>query len=389
MNFDFSPEQVMLRDLTREFLSREAPTTATRELLRDPAGYDPDTWRQLIELGLTGVSFPEARGGQGLGMVELALVLEEMGRAVYPSPYFATVVLAGTALQAADGQAAARLPDLIAGRTRATLALLEDQIAWDAVAVNLPARRVGAGYVLGGRKMLVPWAQVADLLLIPARTAEAADPREGITLFAVPRDAPGLEVRPTTMLDLTNRVAEVVLHDVEVGTGQIVGEPGGGWPILETVLDRAAVAACAEMLGAARKSLELSVEYAAGRVQFDQPIGSFQAVKHKLAEMLLAVEEAHAATYYAAWALDAGAEDAPLAVSTAKAYASEAARQVCGDAIQVHGGIGFTWEYDLHLYFKRAKHFEPLFGDADFHRDRALALTLARGVPSEPVLVES
>jgi alkylation response protein AidB-like acyl-CoA dehydrogenase len=203
------------------------------------------------------------------------------------------------------------------------------------------------------------------------------DPRHGITLFAVPRDTPGVEVQPLTTVDLTNRVCDVVLLDVAVESEQIVGRSGEGWPILQTVLEHAAVGACAEMLGAARKSLEMSVEYAKSRVQFDQPIGSFQAVRHKCAEMLLEVEQAHAATYYAAWALSAGAADASLAASVAKAYVSEAARKVCGDAIQVHGGIGFTWEFDLHLYFKRAKHLEPLYGDADFHRERALALKLA------------
>jgi alkylation response protein AidB-like acyl-CoA dehydrogenase len=187
------------------------------------------------------------------------------------------------------------------------------------------------------------------------------------------------------MVDLTSRVADVTLRDVTVSQEQIVGRPDQGGPILQTVLEHAAVGACAEMLGAARKSLEMSVEYAATRVQFSQPIGSFQAVKHKCAEMLLAVEQAHAATYYAAWALSASAPDAALAASVAKAYVGEAARKVCGDAIQVHGGIGFTWEYDLHLYFKRAKHLEPLYGDADYHRERALALAMERAVPKEAV----
>lgn len=391
MNFDFSDEQLMIRQLTRDFLARESPPSVVRQLLDDPRGYSEAVWSQLVELGLIGLPFPEEHGGQGLGMVELALVLEEMGRAVYPGPYFSTVVLAGTAIAAGgtNEQKARYLPDLAAGRTRATLAFLEDQPGWDAGAVRIVARRDGMRYLLTGRKILVPYAHVADLLLIPARTGESGDPRRGITVFALQRDAPGVEVQPLDGVDLSNRVCNVVLRDVAVGPEQIVGRLDEGWPILETVLEHAAVGAAAEMLGAARKSLEMSVEYATSRVQFDQPIGSFQAVKHKCAEMLLAVEQAHAATYYAAWALSAGAEDASLAASVAKSYVSEAARKVCGDAIQVHGGIGFTWEYDLHLYFKRAKHLEALYGDADFHRERALALRLAQQHQVEPALVAS
>ncbi len=389
MDFDFSEQQLMIRQLTRDFLGRESPPSVVRQLMDDPRGYSESVWAQLVELGLLGLPFPEEYGGQGLGMIELALVLEEMGRAVYPGPYFSTVVLAGTALTVggSDEQKARYLSEIAAGRTRATLAFLEDHPGWNASAVRLVARRDGADYVLAGRKTLVPYAQVADLFLIPARTADTSDPHHGITLFAIPRDAPGLEVQPLHSVDLTSRVANVLLHDVVARPEQIVGHHDEAWPILEAVLERAAVGAAAEMLGAARKSLEMSVEYASTRVQFDQPIGSFQAVKHKCAEMLLAVEQAHAATYYAAWALSARAEDAPLAVSVAKAYVSDAARKVCGDAIQVHGGIGFTWEYDLHLYFKRAKYLEGLYGDADFHRERALALTLARQRQAEPALV--
>ena len=393
MDFDFSEQQLMLRQMTREFLARESPPAAVRRLMDDPPGYSEPVWRQLAELGLLGITFSEAYGGQGLGMVELALVLEEMGRAVYPGPYFATLVLAGTAILAGcnEDQKARWLPGIAAGRTKATLALLEDRLAWGPEAVGLVARPHDSGWVLSGRKSLVPYAHVADLLLIPARTGQDGDPprrlaihrkrgqaaeQHGITLFALERDTPGLQIQPLATMDATNRVCDVTLRGVGVDGSHVVGTVNEGWPVLETVLEHAAVGASAEMLGAARRSLEMSVEYARSRVQFDQPIGSFQAVKHRCAEMLLEVEQAHATTYYAAWALSAGAEDAALAASVAKAYVSEAARKVCGDAIQVHGGIGFTWEFDLHLSFKRAKHLEPLYGDADFHRERALRLRL-------------
>ncbi|MGH2668021.1 MAG: acyl-CoA dehydrogenase family protein, partial [bacterium] len=201
------------------------------------------------------------------------------------------------------------------------------------------------------------------VVLVPARAPE------GLTLFLVDSAAAGLTLTPVTGIDPGTRWTALALHGTPVAADAVLGTPGQARPILEMLLRRGAVGASAEMLGAARRALDMSVAYAKVREQFGQPIGSFQAIRHKCAEMLLEVENAHAATYYAAWALDAGAEDAPLAASVAKAYVGEAARKVCGEAIQVHGGIGFTWEYDLHLYFKRAKALEPMYGDADYHRE--------------------
>jgi alkylation response protein AidB-like acyl-CoA dehydrogenase len=388
VQFEFDDAQLLIRQLTRDVLARESSATAVRELLTDPRGYSEAVWTQLAELGLMGVPFPETCGGQGLGMIELALVLEEMGRAAYPGPFFATVVLAGSAILGGgtEEQKARYLPDLAAGKLKATVAIHEKQAVWDPNDVQLVARRDGSRYLLNGSKTLVPYAHVADLLLIAARTNPQGDPANGITLFAVPRGTPGLDPRPQTTLDLTNRISALDLRDVAVGADQVIGQVDQGWPILDRVLEHAAVGAAAEMLGAARKSLELSVEYVSSRVQFGQTVGSFQAVKHKCSEMLMAVEQAHGAVYYGAWALTADADDAALAASVAKAFVSEAARKVCGDAIQVHGGIGFTWDYDLHLYFKRAKHLEPLYGDADFHRERAVQLQM-RQLAQQPVAV--
>jgi alkylation response protein AidB-like acyl-CoA dehydrogenase len=367
MDFDFTPEQTMLRDLTREVLSRESAPQHVRRWMADPTGYDEGTWRTLAEMGLQGLSIPEENGGQGLGMIEQALVLEEMGRHAYPGPYFATAVLAAPALGPADQRAVAD------GRLKATLALVDDAPGWTEDAVRMPARRSGGDYLLSGTKRFVPFAHVADRLLVAARGDD------GVVLVVVPRDAPGLRLLPNVQMDQTSKTSTLVLEEVRVPDDAVVG----GWEVLERVLRRAAVAAAAEMLGAARRCLELSVEYARVRRQFDQPIGAFQAIKHACADMLLDVETAFAATYYAAWALDAEAPDAALAASVAKAYVGDAARRVCGSAIQVHGGIGFTWDYDLHLYVKRAKHLEPLYGDADFHRAQALqarlALTQAEG----------
>jgi alkylation response protein AidB-like acyl-CoA dehydrogenase len=390
MNFDFTQEQVMLRDLTREFLSRESTPRAVRALMDDARGFSDATWQQMAEMGLQGLAIDAGYGGQGLGMVELALVLDEMGRAAYPAPYFATVVLAAGAIAASgqEGQMARYLPDIAAGRTKATLALIDEALSWTPAMVTTRAERRGSDYVLSGTKRFVPFAHVADLVLVVARTSSGDD---GTAVFAVPGDAAGLSQTPNVEMDRTNPTSTVTLKDVVVPADAVIGEVDHGWRVIGPVLERAAVAAAAEMLGAARRCMDMSVEYAKVRQQFGQPIGMFQAIKHACSEMLLEVENSHGATYYAAWAKDAGSADASLAASAAKAYVGDASRKVCGSSIQVHGGIGFTWEYDLHLYFKRAKHFEPLYGDADFHRERALQLVLAREAgeaqrEAEPVL---
>ena len=379
MDFDFTGEQTMLRNLARELLTHESDPRAVRQMMEDLSGYSEGLWRQLAETGLLGIAIDPDHGGQGLGMVELALVLEEMGRAAYPGPYFATVVLAATAIDAGGDRAQknAYLSGIASGKTRATLAVLEDGLSLGPEGVDLRARYQNGSYTLAGVKRFVSFAHVADVILVVARTTESSDPTRGVTVFAVERDAAGLSLEPNVGIDLTSRTSTVRLEDVRVGRGAVVGRVDDGWPIVVAALRRAAVGASAEMLGAARKCLEMSVEYASVRQQFGQPIGTFQAVKHACADMLLEVENAHAATYYAAWALDADAPDAALAASVAKAYVSEAARKVCGSAIQVHGGIGFTWDYDLHLYFKRAKALEALYGDADLHREQVLREVLA------------
>ena len=315
-------------------------------------------------------------------MVELALVLDEMGRAAYPGPFFATTVLAANAIAAGGqpNQMARFLPDIAQGRTKATLALIEGALSWASSGVSMSAKRQGDTFVLSGQKRFVPFAQAADLILVVARTGSGDD---GTTVFAVPSDSSGLSQSPNVEMDHTAKTSTVTFEGVSVPADAVIGEVDRGWDVITRVLQRAAIGAAAEMLGAARRCLEMSVEYAKVRQQFGQPIGAFQAIKHACAEMLLEVENAHAATYYAAWALDAGSPDAELAASVAKSYVGEASRKVCGSSIQVHGGIGFTWEYDLHLYVKRAKHFEPLYGDADFHRERALQLLLARTESAE------
>ncbi|MFN8497635.1 MAG: acyl-CoA dehydrogenase family protein [Anaerolineae bacterium] len=369
MDFDFSPEQMMLRDQARDFLVNECPSALVRQMMDDERGHSPALWRQMADLGLLSVAIPEEYGGLGMGMVEHALILEQMGRTLCPGPYFATTVLTATAILA-GGTAAQKqqyLSAIAAGDLIGTVALLEDEIAWDASGVHAQATPVAGGYRLNGLKRLVPFAKVADFVIVPARIG---GPDGDVSLFLVDRATDGVTVTPLVSLDMTEKVSQIELTDAMVPAACVLGQPGNGAAVFDAVVQRAAVAAAAEMVGAARASLDMSVEYAKTREQFGQPIGSFQAVKHRLADMLVDAEAAFAATYYAAWAQDDHGDEAQVAAHVAKAYTNEAARKICGDAIQVHGGIGFTWEYDLHLYFKRAKHYEALYGDTQFHREK-------------------
>jgi alkylation response protein AidB-like acyl-CoA dehydrogenase len=371
MNFSFSEDQVLLRNSVRAALDEQCKPAHVRAMMEDERGYSEALWGEMAKLGWLGLPFAEEQGGAGLGLVELCLVLEEMGRAAYPGPYFASVVLGGLGLLL-GGSAAQKekwLPAIASGQARASAALLEDALDWDPAATATTATRAGAGWRLSGVKRFVPWAHVADVVLVPACAPE------GLSLFLVDPRAAGVTLAPMVGIDLASRWSEMRLADVAVAADALVGQPGGAGGVLEALLRRAAVCASAEMLGAARRCLDMSVGYVKVREQFGQLIGSFQAIRHRCAEMLLEVENSHSAVYYAAWALTAGAEDAGVAASVCKSYVSESARKVCGDAIQVHGGIGFTWEYDLHLYFKRAKALEPMFGDAAHHREQIVRLT--------------
>ncbi|MBI3456967.1 MAG: acyl-CoA/acyl-ACP dehydrogenase [Candidatus Rokubacteria bacterium] len=379
MDFGFSQEQELLRQTARSFLEKECPSSVVRRMMDDPAGTTDELWQKLAELGWLGLIYPEAHGGVGLGFVDLTVVLEEMGRVVMPGPYFSTVLLGGLTLLLAGSEAQKRewLPKIASGQARATLALTEESARWDAAGIGLRAKPgKGGGYVLSGTKLFVPDAHTADVLVVAARTAKATkdDPHRGVSLFLVPAITKGVSTTLLPTMDQTRKLCEVSLSRVEVGPDALVGPADQGWPALARVLDRATVALCAEMCGGAQKVLEMCTEYAKIRVAFGRPIGTYQAIKHKCADMLVAVENAKSITYYAAWAMDEGGPEAPLAASMAKAYVSEAYRKAAGDGIQIHGGIGFTWEHDLHLYFKRATGSEVAFGDAPLHRERVAQL---------------
>ena len=370
MDFGFSEEQEMLRNSARDFLAKECPMTYVRQMMEDDRGFRDAQWRKMAELGWMGLVLPEEHGGAGFTFVDLVVVLEEMGRAVLPGPFFSTVVLGGVAL--AEGGSATQkeqyLPRLAAGELRVTLAQLEPNARWDADGVQLEARQAGGGYALSGTKLFVPEAHTADLLVVAGR-APGSKGAEGVTLFLVDARAPGVTTTLLKTMDQTRKLCEVVLHDVSVPAEHVLGAPGQGWKLLDRVVDRGKVGLCAEMCGGAQKVLEMSVEYAKVREQFGRPIGSFQAIQHKCANMLVEVESSKSATYYAAWAVANDVPEAPLAAAMAKAYCSDAYRHTAGEGIQIHGGIGFTWEHDMHIYFKRAKSSEVTFGDATWNRE--------------------
>jgi alkylation response protein AidB-like acyl-CoA dehydrogenase len=256
----------------------------------------------------------------------------------------------------------------------ATLAWTEPSARWDAAGVTTTARPDGAGWVLSGTKLFVPDAHLADVLVVVARTSEGPRAEDGVSLFLVPKDTAGLETKLLPTMDQTRKLCEVRLKDVTLGADALVGPKDGAWAPLSRVLDRATVALCAESCGGAQRVLDMTTDYAKIRIAFGKPIGSYQGVKHKAADMLVDVENAKSLTYYAAWAVDENVPEAPLAASMAKAYVSDAFRKTAGAGIQLHGGIGFTWEHDLHLYFKRAKSSEFTFGDASYHRERVAQL---------------
>lgn len=368
MDFAFSEEQEMLRSSARDFLAKECPPKVVRKLMEAPDAYDPALWKKVADLGWTALGIPEAYGGVG-SFLDLAVVLEEAGRALLPGPFFATMGLAVPAVVEAGTEAQKKevLGAIAQGSARATLALTEPSGRWDAASVMLSAKPSGGGWQLDGVKLFVPDAEAADYMVVAARTRGEGD--DGISLFLVKGRPKGLTVNPLKTLDMTRRWSEVRFDGVILDGDSLMGTRDNAWPQLKRALDWATAALCAEMVGGAQKVLETSTEYAKTRQQFGKPIGIYQAVSHKLADMLVLSESSRSATYYAAWAVDADAPDRSLASSMAKAYVSDAYRKIAGDGIQVHGGIGFTWESDLHLYFKRAKASEVTLGDATYHRE--------------------
>jgi len=369
VEFGFSEEQELLRKTVRDFLEQNAPMSRVREVMEASPVHAPDLWEEMAALGWTGLCFEESYGGAGLGMVELCVLVEELGRALTPVPFLPTAI-AGFAL-AEVGDSAQRerwLAPICSGEATATLAITEDRGTEDPDDFELHAVRDGDRWILSGRKRFVPDAAVADFLVVAART-DRDDPG-AVGLFVVPRDTPGVASAPMSSMDLLRPLAEVSFDGVTLANEFLLGADSRAAPGLAKVLDRARVMIAAEMVGGAEVCLEASVAYAKEREQFGKPIGVNQAIKHKCADMLFAVESSKSITYYAAWANQEGNDEAAIAAAMAKSFVSDSYRDTSAENIQIHGGVGFTWEYDCHLYFKRAKSDEAWFGNATFHRER-------------------
>lgn len=371
MKFSFSSEQEEFRTSLRRFLGERSPTKEVRRLMETETGFEPAAWRKLnAELGLTAVRIPEAYGGQGFGFGELGIVLEEMGRALLCAPFFSTAVLATGAILNAGTEAEkqALLPSIASGDTIATLAWVEDPAHWDAAATKMTAKQSGKSFKLDGTKSYVIDGHTADLIVVLAR-APGTSGDAGLSLFTVKGDAKGLERKNLKVMDPTRKLARLDFKGVEA---TLLGEAGGAAAPFARTMVEAAVCLANEMAGVAERLREDALEYAKMRVQFGRAIASFQSMKHKHADMLVDVELAKSAAYYAAAALDDGDDDIVAVASIAKAAASEAALQTGIHAIQIHGGIGFTWDNDTHLWFKRAKSSEVLLGDAHHHREKMM-----------------
>ncbi|MEZ5408849.1 MAG: acyl-CoA dehydrogenase family protein [Acidimicrobiales bacterium] len=362
MNFAFTEEQEQLRQFVRSFLDDKSSEAAVREQMDTEQGYDPAVWAQLSDqLGLPALAIPEEFGGQGYSFVELGVVLEEMGRRLLCAPFLSGVLASQAIIHSGDdGAKAEHLPGIASGQTLACLAFTEESGKWDESGITMEASGSGGDYTLNGTKSFVIDGHVANLIVVAARTAG------GVSLFTVAGDAAGLSRQSLSTMDQTRKQAKLTF----AGTpAKLLGAEGAGWATMSTVLDLAAIALAAEQVGGAQFVLEMAVQYAKDRVQFGRPIGSFQAIKHKCADMLLEVESAKSAAYYGMWCAAELNDELPSVASLAKAYCSEAYFHAAAENIQIHGGIGFTWEHPAHLYFKRAKSSELMFGDPAYHRE--------------------
>jgi alkylation response protein AidB-like acyl-CoA dehydrogenase len=376
MDFAFSEQQDLLRTSARQFLERECPPDMVRRWSDDPQGYSPDLWQTMAAFGWMGLVLPETYGGSGLSFVDLTILMEEMGRVLLPAPFFSSIALGALTLleTGSDEQRQQMLPRLVRGETKVCVALLEADGRYDPRGISMRASIRGNRATLNGTKLFVVDAHVSDYIICVARTRGGRDPESGISLFVLDITSPGIACTPLMSIDQTRGLCEVSFTRVGVSLEAMLGGRDAAWPTLQRALDKATVALCAEMVGGAEKAMEMCVDYGKTRVQFGRPIGSFQAVKHKIADMKVWVENAKSVVYYAAWAVDRDAPEASRAASMAKAYCSEMYTQVTANGIQVHGGVGFTWDHHMHLYFKRAKSSEVLLGDSTWHRERTAAL---------------
>jgi alkylation response protein AidB-like acyl-CoA dehydrogenase len=377
MEIRLNEDQVEMRRQARRFFENECSMDYVREMFEDPRGFTDDVWNKMVEMGWTAMLVPEAYGGLEMEVTDLCVILEEMGRAVIPGPLFSTVLLAGEIVKEAGNEAQKEkyLSGIATGEMRGTLALSEPDGGADPGYVQMAANSAGDGFILNGTKLFVLDAATADFFVVAARTSTGEDAADGISLFLVDPKSAGISITPLIAMDSTRKQCAVEFKDVRAPREWLLGELDKGWSYLSRVLSRAQVGLCAENVGGAEKCMEMATQYAKERVQFDQPIGAFQAVKHPCAQMFVGVESSRSILYWAAWSQDNGnAHDATLSALAAKVYSSEFYKNIACSALQILAGIGFTWEHDLHFYLKRAKANEAALGDSMYNREEIVRI---------------
>ncbi len=367
MNLSLSEEQEMIKTSARDFLTDKLPKAAVKEMEESEHGYSPELWQEMAGLGWMGLAFPEKYGGADMGFLDLAILLEETGRACLPGPLFSTVVLGGLPILDVGNEAQKQeyLPRIASGEIIFTLALTEPSAKYDAAAITVKAAADGDEYTLNGTKLFVPNADIADYMLVVARTNEQAPPEDGISIFIVDTKSPGISTAVLKTM-ANDRLCEVVFNQAKVPGKNVLGQLNQGWSEVQRIIERAAVAKCCEMTGGMQQVLEMTVDYAKERKQFGRPIGSFQIIQHYCADMLSDVEGARLSAHQAAWMVSEGLPCTEQ-VAIAKAWAGQASQRVMARAHQIHGAIGVTLDHDVHYYTRRAKAAEATFGDADFY----------------------
>ena len=373
MDLGLSEEQELLRNFAREYLEKNCPESLVRAMEEDERGYTDALWQGMAAQGWQGLIIPPEYGGAGMRLLDLSVLLEEFGRALAPGPFLSTVVLGAIPVLEAGSAAQKRaiLPGVADGSRIMTLALTEPSGRFDAEGITLKATKRADGYTLNGVKLFVPDAHVADTLVVAARTSDEGE--KGVSLFLVDGKAAGIT---TTVLKTiaADKQCEVQFRNVRVPASALLGKEGRSWKTLVSVRRQATVTICAYLVGLAQRDFEISVQYAKDRMQFGRPIGSFQAIQHKCADMATDVDGMRLIMYRAAWSVSEGEPDQELQVSMAKAWCSDASRRVVAEGQQIHGGIGFTKEYKIQLYFRRQKMAELMWGDGDYHREQVAEL---------------
>jgi len=372
IEFGLNEEQEMLKTMARDFLANECPMSRVRELMEDETGFSADLWKKMADVGWLGLVLPEEYGGAGMNFRDLTVLLDEMGRQVFPSPFISTLLYVGMPILnfGTEEQKKELLPKICSGEAVCTLAALEDDGDWWADSIKVRADRRGDSYVINGTKLFVPDAQAANYMLIAARTKRTENPEEGITLFLLDTsEVWGMLTTPLKTMDETRKLYEVVFMNVPIPAKNILGELHQGWPIMKYIELHTTAALCAEMVGAGERAFEMTVDYLKERVAFGVVIGSFQALQHRAADLAIGLEYSRSLMEWAAENIKENHPDAATSVAMAKSFCGDTCKKVVAEGIQMHGGIGFTWDHDMHLYFKRIWVDDNAFGDSIYQRE--------------------